>query len=61
MDFIDFIQSNFTDFLSYTGYANAQIGNIIMILAGIFFIWLAIKKELRTFASRTNRSRYYSW
>ena len=45
MDFIDFIQSNFTDFLSYTGYANAQIGNIIMILAGIFFIWLAIKKN----------------
>ena len=45
MDFIDFIQSNFTDFLSYTGYDNAQIGNIIMILAGIFFIWLAIKKN----------------
>ena len=45
MGFIDFIQSNFYDFITYTGFANAEVGNIIMIAAGIFFIWLAIKKD----------------
>ena len=38
MGFIDFIQSNFYDFITYTGFANAEVGNIIMIAAGIFFI-----------------------
>lgn len=45
MGFTDFVISNFKDFLSYTGFANAEIGNLIMIVAGIFFIWLAIKKD----------------
>ena len=27
----------------YTGFANARIGNIIMIIVGLFFIWLAVK------------------
>lgn len=42
MNIIDFIVSNFNEFLSFTGFANATVGNIIMIVVGIFFIWLAI-------------------
>lgn len=45
MDFTTLISSNFNDFLSYTGFANASTGNVIMIVVGIFFIWLAIKKN----------------
>ncbi len=45
MSIIDFIVSNFNEFLTYTGFANATIPNIIMIVVGIFFIWLAIKKD----------------
>ena len=45
MGFTDFIQSNFNEFITYTGFANAELGNIFMIAAGIFFIWLAIKKN----------------
>ena len=43
--FFNFLKNNFFDFLTYTGFANAEIGNIIMIAVGIFFIWLAIKKD----------------
>lgn len=32
-------------FLSYTGFKNAKIGHLIMILVGLFFIFLAIKYE----------------
>ena len=45
MGFIDFLVSNFNDFLSYTGFANATTPNIIMIVVGAIFIWLAIKKD----------------
>ena len=45
MNIIDFIVSNFNEFLSFTGFANATVGNLIMIVVGIFFIWLAIKKD----------------
>ena len=45
MGFTDFIVNNFNEFLSYTGFANATIPNIIMIVVGAFFIWLAIKKD----------------
>lgn len=40
-----FIAQKFTDFLTYTGFANVEWANIIMILVGAFFIWLAIKKD----------------
>lgn len=30
-------------FLRYTGFANARVGNIVMLLVGLFFIWLAIQ------------------
>ena len=45
MNILDFIVSNFNEFLTYTGYANATVGNLIMIVVGMFFIWLAIKKD----------------
>ncbi|NOY50355.1 MAG: sodium ion-translocating decarboxylase subunit beta [Chlorobi bacterium] len=32
-------------FISYTGFRNARAGNIIMILVGLFFIFLAIKYD----------------
>ena len=41
----DFIVENFNEFLTYTGFANATAGNIIMIVVGAFFIWLAIRKD----------------
>ena len=42
---MDFIIQNFQEFLTYTGFANATAGNLIMILVGIVCIWLAIKKD----------------
>ena len=42
---MDFISSNLERFWSLTGFANAEWGNIIMLLVGLFFIWLAIKKN----------------
>lgn len=45
MSFTDFIISNFNEFISYTGFANADWGNLAMIVVGCFFLWLAIKKD----------------
>ncbi|MDE5738769.1 MAG: sodium ion-translocating decarboxylase subunit beta [Bacteroidaceae bacterium] len=42
---MDFIGSKLVDFLTYTGFANVEWANIIMIVVGAFFIWLAIKKD----------------
>lgn len=42
---MDFIGTKLEDFLSYTGFANVEWANIIMIAVGAFFIWLAIKKD----------------
>ena len=42
---IDFIGTKFADFLTYTGFANVEWANIIMIAVGAFFIWLAIAKD----------------
>ncbi|MCB9273866.1 MAG: sodium ion-translocating decarboxylase subunit beta [Lewinellaceae bacterium] len=33
------------EFYAYTGFANARPGNIVMILAGLLFIWLAVRYE----------------
>lgn len=41
----DFILNALNEFVSYTGFANATWGHLIMILVGIFFIFLAIKYE----------------
>lgn len=43
--FITFLGGNIVEFLSYTGFANVEVGNLIMILVGFFFMYLAIKKE----------------
>ncbi len=43
--FISFIGENLQEFLSFTGFANATPGHLIMILIGILFITLAITKE----------------
>ena len=41
MGFTNFIIENFNEFLTYTGFANVTAGNLIMIVVGAFFIWLA--------------------
>ena len=45
MGFTDFIINNFNEFLSFTGFANATVPNLIMIVVGAIFIWLAIRKD----------------
>ena len=42
---MDFIGTKLLDFLTYTGFANVEWANIIMIAVGAFFIWLAISKD----------------
>lgn len=44
-EFISFLGDNLQEFLTYTGFANATPGHFIMILIGLFFIFLAIKYE----------------
>lgn len=44
-EFIDFIGNNLADFWTYTGFANATVGHLVMILVGLFFIYLAVAKE----------------
>ena len=44
-EFINFLTNNLADFWTYTGFANATTGHLIMILVGLFFIYLAVAKE----------------
>ena len=44
----EFIINNLNEFLSYTGFANASVGNLLMICVGALLIWLAIKKDWKT-------------
>ncbi|MBO7305624.1 MAG: sodium ion-translocating decarboxylase subunit beta, partial [Bacteroidales bacterium] len=39
------ILDNLQQFMMYTGFANATLGHIIMIIVGLIFITLAIKKD----------------
>ena len=41
----DFLQGNLQRFWELTGFANCEIGNFVMLAVGLFFIWLAIKKN----------------
>ena len=41
-DFLNFLQNNLADFWTYTGFYNATAGHVVMILVGIFFIYLAV-------------------
>lgn len=43
--FFSFLLENLTDFLNFTGFVNATWGHLAMIVVGILFIFLAIKKE----------------
>ncbi|MBO4307667.1 MAG: sodium ion-translocating decarboxylase subunit beta [Bacteroidales bacterium] len=43
--FMEFMSTQLVQFLHYTGFANVEIGHIIMILIGLIFIFLGIKKE----------------
>ena len=43
--FLKFLMDNIQVFLSYTGFANATPGHIIMLLVGLVFIFLAIRYE----------------
>jgi len=43
--FTSFIGNNLADFWQFTGFANATYSHLIMIVIGLFFIYLAIKKD----------------
>jgi oxaloacetate decarboxylase beta subunit len=43
--FFSFLGDNLQQFLSYTGFASFTLGHIIMILVGLGFLYLAIKKD----------------
>ena len=45
VSFLSFIGDNLADFWEYTGFANATSGHLIMILVGLFFLYLAIKRN----------------
>ncbi len=44
-EFMSFLSNNLVDFWGYTGFANATTQHLIMILVGLFFLFLAIKKD----------------
>lgn len=44
-NFFSFLGENLTEFLTYTGFANFEFGNGVMIIVGLIFITLAITKE----------------
>ena len=44
-EFLNFISNNLADFWTYTGFANATVGHLVMILVGLVFIYLAVAKE----------------
>ena len=43
--FFEFLGDNLSTFLSYTAFANFTVGHVIMLLVGLFFLYLGIKKE----------------
>jgi len=45
MDFGDFILQNLQEFWHLTGFYNATWEHLVMLVVGLFFIWLAIKKN----------------
>ncbi|MDE6183215.1 MAG: sodium ion-translocating decarboxylase subunit beta, partial [Rikenellaceae bacterium] len=44
-NFFNFLGENLVEFAKFTGFANVEYGHIIMILIGLFFIYLAIAKK----------------
>ena len=45
MEFLTFLYDNLIDFLEFTAFANATPEHFAMIIAGLFFIYLAVKKN----------------
>jgi len=45
MGFLDFVQSQLVQFFEYSSFANFTIGNSIMLIVGMIFLYLAIAKE----------------
>lgn len=43
--FFEFLGDNLNTFLSYTAFAHFTVGHVIMLLIGLFFLYLGIKKE----------------
>ena len=43
--FSQFLEDSLSTFWNFTGFANCEWGNIIMLAIGCFFVWLAIKKN----------------
>lgn len=43
--FGDFLLKNINTFWEFTGFANATWQHLVMLAVGLFFIWLAIKKD----------------
>jgi len=43
--FGEFMTQTLRAFWDFTGFANCEAGNIVMLLVGCFFVWLAIKKN----------------
>ena len=45
LDLAQFLTSNFQQFWEFTGFHNVTYEHLIMIVVGLFFIYLAIKKD----------------
>ena len=45
ISFGDFLMQNLTQFWHFTGFYNATWQHFVMLAVGLFFIWLAIKKD----------------
>ena len=45
LDLVQFLTSNFQQFWEFTGFHNVTYEHLIMIVVGLFFIYLAIKKD----------------
>ena len=43
--FGDFLVQTVSNFWKFTGFYNCEVENLIMLAVGIFFVWLAIKKN----------------
>lgn len=43
--FWEFLSENVETFWNFTGFANCRYENLIMLVVGCFFVWLAIKKN----------------
>lgn len=43
--FGEFLSQSIETFWNFTGFANCEIGNVVMLLVGCFFLWLAVKKN----------------